>query len=385
MDRSPVYFAQCPTYDAEKIADLLRAALDALGFDESRVRGRRVLLKPNLVLAMKPEVGATTHPAFVRAALEVLSGMGAEKITLADSPGGPYNAASISHVYKICGMDTVGADDPRLTLNADFGFTDAAAHGVRLHAFHVLNPFAECDLVVDLCKLKSHELTGMSCAVKNLFGLIPGTEKFEAHNANPQIADFSELLVDLAAYVTREKDFLAICDGVLSMEGNGPTHGTPKETGLLLVSESPFTLDIAAEHIMGRDGEVLHLNAAAKRGIMPRDVHDIAVLGADSLPVFDFRRADADAGRLLRGLPDFMGGRLVKFFEPRPMIRKELCVGCGKCAENCPRHTIVMKKKGKKRLARIEKKNCIKCWCCQELCPKGAVGVKQNPIIRLIH
>ncbi|MBR4205274.1 MAG: DUF362 domain-containing protein [Clostridia bacterium] len=383
MDKSPVYFAECPVYDAEKIAGLLRDALAALGFDESRVRGRRVLIKPNLVLALKPEVGATTHPSFVRAAVEVLSSMGAEKIVLADSPGGPYNAASISHVYKVCGMDQI--DDPRLTLNADYGFSDASAHGVRLHSFHVLNPFSECDLVVDLCKLKSHELTGMSCAVKNLFGLIPGTEKFEAHNLCPQIADFSELLVDLAAFVTREKDFLAICDGVLSMEGNGPTHGVPKETGIVLVSESPFTLDIAAEHIMGRDGEVLHLDAAAKRGFTPRDVKEITVLGTDSLPVFDFVRADADAGSFLRGLPNFMGGRLVKFFEPRPMIKKEICVGCGKCAENCPRHTIQMKKKGKKRLARIVKKNCIKCWCCQELCPKGAVGVKRNPIIKLIH
>ena len=64
---------------------------------------------------------------------------------------------------------------------------------------------------------------------------------------------------------------------------------------------------------------------------------------------------------------------------------KDICAGCGRCAESCPRHTIEMVTKGKRKLARIHPEKCIRCWCCQELCPIGAVGVKQNPIIKLIH
>ena len=230
----------------------------------------------------------------------------------------------------------------------------------------------------------------MSCAVKNLFGLIPGLEKFEMHNAFPELPDFSEMLVDLCDAVLNEKPFLAICDGILSMEGNGPTHGSPVETGFLLCSKDPFALDVAAEHMMEREGKVLYLDAAARRGLVPRDWKQIPLIDTERRPVaepptFPLAYPDADSGHFLRNLPDFMGGRFSKLFRPRPRIMKDNCVGCGRCAESCPRHTIEMTGEGKKRRAKIHPDKCIRCWCCQELCPIGAVGVKQNFIIKLLH
>ena len=380
---SSVYLAKCPNYDIPALTSILAEAFDALGIGEERIRGKRILLKPNLVLAKTPDQGATTHPAFVSACVELLSRMGAASITLADSPGGPFNASSLAHVYKTCGMEDIA--DERLKLNDDFTADAVFPRGEKLKTVHVLHVFSECDVIIDLCKLKSHNLTGMSCATKNLFGLIPGTEKFETHSAFPEVADFSEMLVDLASYVLAEKDFIAICDAVLSMEGNGPTHGIPKMTGYLLVSESPFALDTIAAHIMKRDGEILHINAAAKRGLAPEDWREIEMRGLSEVSTFDFVLPDADSGTFLRGLPDFMGGRFTKLFEPRPEILKKSCVGCGKCASSCPRRTIEMVKHGKKRQARIHRENCIKCYCCQELCPIGAVGIHRNPIIKIIH
>ncbi len=80
-----------------------------------------------------------------------------------------------------------------------------------------------------------------------------------------------------------------------------------------------------------------------------------------------------------------MGGRFAKAFEPKPMIIRNKCVGCGKCAASCPQRTIEMVKRGGKTRPKIHRDACIKCYCCQELCPIGAVGIRQNPIIRLFH
>jgi uncharacterized protein (DUF362 family)/Pyruvate/2-oxoacid:ferredoxin oxidoreductase delta subunit len=387
MHDKPVVFARCGAYDVPALTEQLKNAFSALGAGEEFFRGKRVLLKPNLVLAKKPDQAATTHPATVGALADVLFGFGAESVTLADSPGGPFSAAALNHVYKVCGME--GAD-PRIKLNDDFTFRPVITDGVKLKNLHMIAPFFDADVIVDVCKFKSHSLTGMSCAVKNFFGLIPGLEKFEMHSAFPELPDFSEMLVDLCSLVMREKPVLAVCDGILSMEGNGPTHGNPVETGFLLVSRDPFALDITAEHMMRRDGEVLYLNAAAQRGIVPRDWRQIPLLTAAGEPLpepptFALAHPDADAGHFLRNLPNFMGGRFTKLFEPRPEILKNKCVGCGKCADSCPRKTIEMVTKGKKRRAKIHRDKCIRCYCCQELCPIGAVGIHQNIIIKLIH
>ena len=382
MTASPVYLAPCETYDIPALTAFFREAFAALSLPEDFFCGKQVLFKPNLVLAKRPDQGATTHPAVISALADVVFSMGAESVTLADSPGGPYSAAALSHVYKVCGMDTV---DPRVRLNDDFGFGNVTMHGEKLRNARLLSVYQKADVVVDLCKMKSHSLTGMSCAVKNLFGLIPGLEKFEMHSAFPALPDFSEMLCDLGMYVTADKPFLAVCDAILSMEGNGPTHGVPKMTGQMLVSRDPFALDIVAEHMMRRDGETLYLNAAAARSRIPRDWREIPLLGTAEPPTFDFVRPDADSGSFLKNLSGFMGGRFAKAFEPKPMIIRNKCVGCGKCAASCPQRTIEMVKRGGKTRPKIHRDACIKCYCCQELCPIGAVGIRQNPIIRLFH
>ena len=382
--KTPVYLAGCDSYDIPKLTAVLRDAFAALGITKDEIAGKKVVIKPNLVLAKKPDFGATTHPAYVEACVELLSDMGAALITLADSPGGPYNAANLSLVYRTCEMAPLASE--KLTVNDDFTWkTVQFSQAEKAKNFHCITPVYEADVIVDLCKLKTHSLTTLSCAVKNLFGIIPGVEKFEMHSTFPLLEDFSEMLVDLAAYLTQTKTFIAICDGILSMEGNGPTHGTPKNTGLTLVSRSPFALDVIAEHIISADGEVKMLDAAARRGLTVRNWQDISLLGGMDCPVFAFRRPDTEAGKFFRGLPNFFGGRLAKFFETKPKILADKCIGCGKCAASCPRHTITVSEKRGKKLASIGYDNCIRCYCCQELCPIGAVGTKQNFLIRMIH
>lgn len=379
---APVYVAHCDTYDKEILYGIIKDSFAAIGFTDELIRGKKVMLKPNLVLAKKPEFAATTHPAFVEACVRLLDEMGAASITLAESPGGQFNSLNLSLVYRVCEMAPLASD--KLKLNDDFTFRSVRSDGVKLKNFHVISAFCDADVIIDLCKLKSHSLTGMSCATKNLFGLIPGVEKFEMHSSFPEMPDFSEMLVDLSSYVCSNKTFVAICDGILSMEGNGPSHGEPKKTDLILVSRSPYALDVIAEHIIGCTGEVLHLNAAASRGLVERDHEKVPVLGLTDYPTFDFKKPDTSSGFLLKKLPSFAGGRIAKLFGAKPKITDK-CVGCGKCAESCPKHTITIEKKHGKKRAVIHRENCIRCYCCQELCPIGAVGVKQNALIKIIH
>ncbi len=386
---APVFVRRCADYDEDRLYTLLKEALAALHVERSFFEGKRVLLKPNLVMAKQPDAAATTHPAFARAAARLAKEYGAVSVLLADSPGGPFNEAYVSVVYSTCGMK-LAAKDGLFKLNGDFRFSEVHTDGVKLKTLNIIDAFRNADVVIDLCRLKTHSLTGMSCAVKNLFGVIPGVEKFQMHSSFPEIGNFSEMLVDLAQYVTGEKAFLAVCDAIVSMEGNGPSHGIPKKTGMVLVSTSPFALDVVGERIIfGKRGDdtanIRHLDIAAGRGIMPRSWKDIDVLGDTDYDVFDFQPPDTGAGYLLRNLPNFLGGRLVDIFSARPAINEKKCVGCGRCKDSCPKKTIEIVEKRGKKLAVIHREDCIKCYCCQELCPIGAVDTKQNFFIKLIH
>lgn len=382
-----VALTRTDAYDYDRILAALNEQAAALGITSGHFSGKRVVIKPNLVAPARPDSAATTHPVFLRAVVEFLRCHGAQDILLAESPGGPYTEATLRANYRTCGI-LDAAQECGLTLNYDTSFGTVHCHEAAVcRAFSVIAPVLEADVIIDLCRLKSHSLTRMSCAVKNLFGVIPGIQKFEMHSAYPSMDVFSEMLVDLCAMLCRTHEVLAICDAIVTMEGNGPTGGTPRPLGAVLMSASPFCLDLAAEELIGFSGTVPVTAAAKRRGLCPETVDALHIIGPalSSLRLSDFCEPDASSGRLLRELPNLFGGRLAAFFSPRPQIDTKRCVGCGVCAASCPRHTIsvVQKKSGKK--ATIEKQNCIRCFCCQELCPIHAVRIRKNPLITLLH
>ena len=382
----PVAAVRMDCYDHDRILAALREQAVLLGLAPDRFAGKRVVIKPNLVAPMKPDDAATTHPVFLSAVVDFLREYGAADLLLAESPGGLFTEKTRRMNYKNCGI-LQAAESCGLPLNYD---TEAVRvnykNGVACRAFHVLKPIVEADVIVNLCRLKSHSLTRLSCAVKNFFGVIPGVEKFEMHSAYPTLPVFSEMLVDLCAMLCECHEILAVCDGITAMEGNGPTGGVPRELGAILMSTDPFSLDAAAEEIVGFAGTVPVTEAARRRGLCPKQ-GDTEIRGTElsEFTVTDFREPDASGGRFFRNLPNMFGGKFAEFFSPRPQIDRKKCVGCGVCAESCPRHTIeITQIKGKKR-AKISPKGCIRCFCCQELCPIHAVKIHKNPIFTVVH
>lgn len=376
-----VALSRCESYDKETLMSVLFEQWQSLGLGEKYFKGKKVVIKPNLVRKMDPARGATTHPAMIEAVSALILDAGAAEVKIAESPGGPYSETALRAIYRGCGTEAA-AQRAGIGLNYDTSsrqtdYTD----GFASKTFHIISPILDADVIVNLCKLKTHGLTMMSGAVKNYFGTVPGTEKFEMHARFPKIADFSEMLVDLCAMHMAGHDTVNVIDAIVGMEGNGPTGGSPRKIGGLITSENPFAADLVGAKLIGMSGKVIMLDRGIERGLT---VAEPTVIGCDpsELAVADFLPPDSDRTPILEWLATFWDGRLMKFFEPRPKINNARCVGCGECVRSCPVHTISLDKE--KRRAVIHPEPCIKCFCCQELCPKDAVKVKQNFLIKLV-
>ena len=248
----------------------------------------RVLVKPNLVAKHAPEKAVTTHPAVLDAVCAALRRRGVESITVADSPGGLYNPAVMKSIYKASGLLAVCERHGALAYTA----CEAAPRktdGVRVKEFSLLRPVLEADFIIDLPKVKTHVMTGMSCAVKNLFGTVPGLQKAEFHMRFPEKEPFGEMLVDLCETVRPQ---LIIADGVLAMEGDGPAGGTPRALGLVLGGEDAYAVDLAVCRLMGLPAmRVPYLAAAHARGLCEAALEE-ALLRGDTqaaAPVADYK------------------------------------------------------------------------------------------------
>ena len=277
--------------------------------------------------------------------------------------------------------EAVGAE-----LNQDFSQSDASfPEAVCAKKFTYTAYLDRADAIIDFCKLKTHGMMGMTNAVKNFFGIIPGTMKPEYHYKYPKAADFADMLVDLCEYC---KPRLCICDAVVGMEGNGPTQGSARPIGCLIAAQSAHKLDLAACGLIGlTPGEVPTLTAAIRRGLCPDSAERLKLFGdpaAFTIP--DYKTVPSQASVFFRSGGKGPFSRLadsVKFhmFTPLPKLRSKDCVGCKKCANICPAKAITMKR-GKPR---IDRKACIHCFCCQEFCPKGAMRVGRSAFAKLLE
>lgn len=387
MKFHPVALNSCTEYNPDSIAQIIEKQLSGVGLTAQILQGKRIVIKPNLVINKNPDYAATTHPAVIAGAARALRNIGAKELLLAESSGGPYNETTIRLHYNGCSIKET-AERENITLNYSTASSIMQfSAGTACKSFNVIQPIYDADVIVNICKLKTHSLTKMSCGVKNLYGVIPGTEKVEMHARFSRIENFTQMLCDLAQMFTENKTVITICDGICGMEGNGPTGGTPRKYGVLMTSLSPFTLDLAAEHLLGFAGTVPTVQASIERGLCPADIVDLTVIGEDYTQLITDNVIPPDTSRrsILRDFPDLFGGRLVHFLEPRPKINPKVCVGCGVCAASCPKKTIaILERNGKKRL-KIQDKNCIRCYCCQEMCPKNAVKIQKNLILRLVR
>ena len=374
-----VSLAACDSYAPALLDAAVERHFAALEADKLLYDGIRVVLKPNLVMKRRPEEATTTHPALVAAVVRALRKRGVEDIVLADSPGGLYTEGALRSIYAVAGMSEAAAEGCRL--NTDTSFVPLAAEKARrCRDFDIISPLAEADLIINLCKLKTHAMTGLSGAVKNMFGAVPGLKKPELHCRFPEKQAFGEMLCDLCRMLAPG---LTIVDAVDCMEGNGPTGGEKRHMGLTLAGRNPFSLDLVLCRLIGIEpAAVSTCRAGMSQGLCPSSPETVEREG-DPAEAFAaaFRLPDSRAVDFTDRMPGFLrrpASAVLRRLAPRPVVREKDCVGCGKCAESCPQKIIAIEK-GK---AHIRYGGCIRCYCCHEMCPVRAVELKRFVLFR---
>ena len=374
MDK--VVLSKTPDYSEQTLYESAFRQFACLDYDFTKMKGKRVLIKPNLLMKRSPEQATTTHPGVIRAVIRRLNELGVEDIVVADSPGGLYNVGTLTGIYQVSGMmEAVEGMSAHLNYDVTNGTRQLQGYR-RVSSFPLITPVLQADFVISVAKLKTHGMTMLSGGVKNLFGCVPGLMKPEFHCRFPKKEDFCEMLVDLCECVHPD---LTLVDAVISMEGDGPSGGTPRHTGYLFGATNPYALDcVLAQFIGFEEDEIGTIRAAKKRGLC-QGGDRISLCGdtGDFFPVKDFLHPHSketdfsgNVPRLFQKPVAFLVGTVAK---PRPVIRRSDCVGCGKCAESCPQHTIFVRQ-GK---AHIQYGNCIRCFCCHEMCPVRAIDIKR--------
>ena len=211
------------------------------------VRGKRVVLKPNLV-EFDEHTCINTHPVVVHAAYEAFRKGGAH-VRIAEGPGhrrGTLDLADAAGYFSTL---------PRFEdLFTDLNTDAVAKREIRqpeskLTSLYLPHTVLDCDLLVSVAKMKTHHWAGATLAMKNLFGLVPGGVYGWPKNVL-HWAGIPEAIVDLHHMFPRQ---FAIVDGIVGMEGNGPIQGTPKAAGVLVAGRDVAAVDATCCRIMGID------------------------------------------------------------------------------------------------------------------------------------
>lgn len=366
-----VILKKCTEYNVVTIKERLIESIDSLGgLDKFIEPGETVLLKVNLLMKKRPEEATTTHPDFVEALAMILIDHGCHVI-IGDSPGGPFTVNALKGIYKACGYEAI-AERLTVELNYDVSSVEVSNEGCKiLKKMSVINVMQRVDKVVSVSKLKTHGMMRFTGAVKNMFGTIPGLIKAEYHFKMPGIEEFSDMLVDVCYNASPVLSFM---DGIVGMEGAGPSAGDPRKVGVILSAENPYALDLAAVEIVGMEPKMVPtVQRCIERGWIPATADQLSLEG-DSISIFkinDFKIPKIGNPEFLSNAPQVIKNLADYMLKPRPVFINHTCIGCGECARCCPPEAIVMIDKKPK----VDLEKCIRCYCCQELCPAKAVEI----------
>jgi uncharacterized protein (DUF362 family) len=262
--RADVFVAKAASYGGD-LAGTIREGLTGLGLGRSSVRGKSVLLKPNLVEPSREAPHINTHPAVVRAAAEVFLRWDAREVVVAEGQG---HCRDMGWVLDESGMAPVldEAGLPFVDLNHDEVYSvPNRLRYTRLRELHLPATLRRADLIVSMPKLKTHHWAGVTLSMKNLFGVMPGIcygwpKNVLHHQGIPQS------ILDINAAVAPH---LAIVDGIVGMEGDGPIMGTPRRLGALILGTNLPAVDATAARLMGIDPSRIDYLAAASGRLGP--------------------------------------------------------------------------------------------------------------------
>ena len=361
----PRVFIKTSSYDYAVLRPQVFALMDACG-GNAIAKNTRVLIKPNFLSAAKPETAIVTHPLLTKAVVEYVLSRGARP-QISDSPA----IGSFERVLKESGTAAAlkGLDvDCR-----SFGNSRQVDIGEPFGRIDLAEDAVESDFIINLPKLKTHNLMVLTLGVKNLFGCVLGLKKSEWHlKMGTNIDMLARLFVRIHETIRPQ---LTILDGILAMEGDGPGRGgTPKHLGLLLGSADTYALDRGLCHLLGMDPDRIPTNRCSWQMGYASD--EIELEGRPP-QIGDFRLPDAPLTLGSGRIRDFVR----RIFLPQPATEQDACTDCGACREVCPASAILSRSGS----VEFDYDQCIRCYCCTEVCPHGAIRLKVPRIRKAVQ
>jgi len=377
---------RCERYDQDILNNKIRESLENIGFDLDMLNGKRIAIKPNLLSASDPEKAVVTHPEFFRAVLNIVKEAGGMPV-LIESPG----QMSLGRVMKKTGYEALVAEEGFDVDPIDKTMIIRNDKARKFKRFEVIGGLADVDLIINLPKFKTHGITYITGAVKNLFGFIPGLSKSQWHLRASTKEEFAEFILDLyGAYLTGfdpEKPIVHIMDAIVGMDGEGPgAAGNPKRIGAVITGTDAVAVDFIAVNLVGLAVEkVLTITRGASRGLGVATFDQIELVGdrledfhiTDFIPTRSTFRSDQ-----MRW--PFNTSLFKNLFVEKPIPLPRKCTLCYQCMQICPAGAID-KASGDAKVPRYDYNKCIRCYCCQEICPEAAIRVEKNFIQRFFR
>jgi len=347
-----VAIVKCKTYKQKEVDKAIEKVFELVKIELPKKK--KVLIKPNIVnWNVKNPKAAITNPSVIEAVCKILKKNNC-KIFVGESSfmetDLAFKKTGIEKIVKKYGKVIIFEQDKLVKIN------DKKAKVLK--NFYLPKILKQVDLIVNIPKLKTHQLTKFTGGIKNLYGCIPGGMKQKLHTKAQSEKKFSKLLVDIYQNVKPE---INIMDGVVGMQGKGPVSGESKKAGYILVSKNTLSLDVVSSRLMGyKSQQIFAIKEAVKRKL---GNFKFELVGMSKLPNLNFKKPM---------VKEKLSKKILRRFKQRPIVVDERkCIKCGLCARKCPMNAITMKP-----YPVIDKKKCIRCFCCMEVCQQNALDLE---------
>lgn len=381
-----VALVRCFSYEQAEVDDAVNKAADLLGGMETLLSDCEktgwLVMKPNLLAKTTPDKACTTHPAVFKAVGKSLQKAGYKNLKYGDSPGMPM--IKVEKVAEECGIKE-SADELGIPLgDFEHGVQVEFEEGRTADKFVLCEEIIRADGIINICKMKTHQLERITGAVKNTFGCVFGVNKGASHAKFPTAEVFGKMIADLNLLVSPK---IHIMDGVVAMEGNGPQSGTPVPMNLILVSKDPVALDTVFCHLVNLDPKLVPTNVSGQeRGVgvygnISVVTEEGIITPQEAYERYGNAKFDVQRSKNYKGVLKPIRF-LAPFLEKKPVVNSDKCVGCGICVKSCPVEDKAVKL-SEDKIAQYDYSKCIKCYCCQEMCPEKAITVKKSLLAKI--
>ncbi|MEW6075466.1 MAG: DUF362 domain-containing protein [Candidatus Omnitrophota bacterium] len=381
-------------HSATQIRQKLYGALPAFSDIFPASKDAHILIKPNLNSNMNALTGNTTDLRLLEALLSYLRDQGYRVITIGEGTSSGFHREKINIFSRLC-IDRVAKRFNAKLLDLNFApYTHVEfEYGEKAAVARICT---EADFFINLPKLKTHFEAGLSVCLKNMMGTLVGLpNKQKTHRS------LFRNILNLNKFV---KPHLHIVDGLIAMEGTGPSSGTPVKAGLVLIGTDPYLLDLACAKIAGFEyKEVPYLMLAKEQGLIPQEYFNFVEAFVPKEAIKPFKRPQVNMLVRFVNNPKWQY-RFIKIrlspimnklfslksfgtllnatglrqdvFDTQDLCLQQMCLetalcdNCKKCQAYCPVGLTLPE-----QLQPLHEQ-CIGCLYCFLVCPKKAIKIK---------